>query len=1044
MATSDRPLNYGDFGDSNGDLVLTCGFKLFINGVDVSDHVIDSISWSYGERGSDNSCSFTLDNNNSKFELRPTNLGLSVQTSSDNRSFADSESYATTEPWKIEKMVPNNKPTYIVSAEAESRGLSTYSETAKRKLYLDKLKHRVKIKTQDAKQDYTMKSYTDLNTGALKANEQTTGQAGTISLYEGLMHTKSCVINIMDHVRLYIPAPNEDPVDEADSYWINVYTGFVQSAMPEHDFSTGRSTVSVTCTDIRTLLKRKRVLVNPLTADQITPTIGLNSGLFADVAVANNNTTNAFADQSLNFEKLIALALTGVDLQDATTFNPDAKLSNLCLKYGERDMTSRWIEARNYSQIYSAETGGYTNKPSGGFAGLWFGYYFEYDASFADKSDSAKKARSEFMNEWNRLCSFGMRYDYLSWNAMMIEGMGTKPGGTHSALNALIHILVPTSGAQITNLLDRTLIDQMGVQREYMSIGDIIEQVCERLDYQYTVSGTGDIVFEFPFYDFTAEDMGKDYRGVYAVSDSVKNHSMNDEANSNPVTALRVTGGYSDAANSPGAAPDIVQAIQYTVYITHDLIAARYGFTPEDYPIPFLTNGPDSTMTLEKYKRQLILFGLLEFFKRMSEMSSLSISSCYNPYARPNRPYYYNYGRRLGVTASINNTLSLFNNADTSVDSKYIRRVHDITGELVSFGGTIGLPLKYSDKRTLDSFYSDLEFTNMLEKLGLAGINILIPNMNLPDNPTNAAKASGTSFSSLNKRKTVNQHLACWTQADVDALKALCDNQGANMKDVMMVIANESGFATHALNTASKNKKGETFTPTYAVGYNQLLPANIINIIETSPDIRAKYPQSTDLLDGKYKKSFKSKPGYYVPVEYRQEFVNRYYDIFNTPKAQLEMFDAFLTMCKNISKVDPNYKFDTLEKLSVAQIASGSLKTYDKTGNIRLTKEGSKANEGLDSTNTYAAILRRNHQKYVDGWIESIGKQENCTPGSSTYATGNAPVPTYEPNKESIMFKNPTTFGGVSTSETVLKQTGALGNVVRIPSALGSIPGLPQ
>lgn len=154
------------------------------------------------------------------------------------------------------------------------------------------------------------------------------------------------------------------------------------------------------------------------------------------------------------------------------------------------------------------------------------------------------------------------------------------------------------------------------------------------------------------------------------------------------------------------------------------------------------------------------------------------------------------------------------------------------------------------------------------------------------------------------------------------------------------------------------------------------------------------------------------------------------------------MFDAFLNMCKVASRVDPNYKFDTLEKLSVAQIASASLKSYEKNGNVSLTKEGSKANEGLDSTNTYANILRKNHQKYVASWIEGLGKQDDCTPGSSSYATSTQPIPTMEPNRESIMFNKPaTTLGGVSTAETILRQTGALGNTIRVPTVLDT-PGL--
>src|ERR1035437_7344503 len=681
---------YRDYGDNLGDLIIACGFRLFVQGVDVSDHVLGSISWSYGGRGTENSCSFTLDNNNNKFVLRPSNLGLSESMSDSARSFADDESFSTTQPWKITTLKSGAGVQYISSASAEAQGLTEYSETAKHDLDLNKLRQRVTLETQSGEK-YNLRGNTSLVDGSVG-----TTTTPDISLYEGLFHTQSQVINVMDQVRLYVLDPNHDPISEHESLWIPAFTVFFRSAPPEHDFSTGQSTIAVTCSDIRTLLKRKRVFVNSSSADQITPAISSNNGLFKDIVLPNNTTTNAFADASLTFEGLLGLALMGIRFTDnAGSVTKKNKLSDFCLPQGAS--STRQGDWSSTKTAYQSKSSDGTPNPdnalanANGFGSLWFGYYYMYDTTLAVDAVGANSnpAREDFMNSWNRLVTFGQDFDYLTWSQMLTQGQGTRPGGYSSALGTLVHFLFPTGGGQVTTLLDRQFIDQMGVQREYMSVGEILEQVCERLDYQYSVTGAGDIVFEFPMYDFLPRDMGEEFKNVYAVSDSVKSHTLNDEANSNPCTALHVTGGYTDQANSPQGVSEQILQYKYSIFIIHDILADRYGLNLEEYPIPWLTNGPNTGLTDEDYQRLLGVFGTFEFLKRLTEMSSMSINACYNPFARPNRPYYYNFGRRLAMTDTVQNTLSFFSNADTTVDTKYVRRIHDISGSVIAFGGSM-------------------------------------------------------------------------------------------------------------------------------------------------------------------------------------------------------------------------------------------------------------------------------------------------------------------------------------------------------------------
>jgi hypothetical protein len=1001
IATSDERILFRDFGDENGDLVIALGFRLFINGVDVSRHVLaGSISFGQTPRGSEAELSFTLDNNNSKFELRPTNMGLDPRQyklgtvipeggmPNASQAFADSESFATSEPWEITKMARAQakggkvEATYIASKMAHAHGLTTFSENEKRELYLGKLKQRAKVleSTTEAAQ-MQLKSSIDPNTGVI-------GEAtlkDDISLYEGMFATKSCVININDQVRLFVPDPNRDEPDKSKTLWICKYTGFVNSASPEHDFTSGQSTIPVSCSDIRTQLKRKRVLVNATSADQITPNIGQNSGLFADLKVSNNSTSNAFADSSFTFESLTAFVLTGHRL------SADTKLKQLCCQHDQ----SLVHPPQNYLMAQASQ--GTDNAQ--GFGQIWFGHYFEYDTSL----NQSKRDRAAFLNKWNRLCVFGPTQRYLTWDGMMTMGRGTVRGGDFDALKVFVHWLVPTGGGQVSNLLDRAFIDQMGVQREYMSVQEIIDQVCERIDYQLTVTGSGDLVFEFPMYDFLPEDMGEEFKAVFAVSDSVKSHTLNDESNSNPVTGLRVVGGYSDSTAGTPPSDEKVKALQYTAYIVHELLAYRYGPVIEDYAIPSVLNGPSNQRGDDEYRRLLTVFGVIEFLKRLSEMSSMTIDSIYNPFVLPNRPYYYNYGRRLGYTEAIQTTLSLFSNADTNVSTKYIRRVDDLTGKLIAFSGSKmhSIPLKYSDKNTLDVWTSPALFEGFKNDLYAAGIDILEPNNKPAHTNADGSVTPGAAGLSRSRRTTAEKRACAWTQDDKAKLDALATKLGANKAELLAIIMHEGDLDISAVNKFTghlrdangkfvlneNGKKISTYygdgrggksIPTFAMGLNQMLPSSIYSTLKNTPSLLLTYPAASALLDPRFYK--KDRDGNMnVPVNMREEFTNIYMSVFGTTGAQLDMYGAFLDNVRRNAGLPEDYKFDKIEKISVAQIHP--TKKAMAAGYYQLSPEEQALNPGIKDTNDYANRVRSQYLARAKKIL-----QDDCSSTSSTSA----------------------------------------------------------
>jgi hypothetical protein len=99
----------------------------------------------------------------------------------------------------------------------------------------------------------------------------------------------------------------------------------------------------------------------------------------------------------------------------------------------------------------------------------------------------------------------------------------------------------------------------------------------------------------------------------------------------------------------------------------------------------------------------------------------------------------------------------------------------------------------------------------------------------------------------------------------------------------------------------------------------------------------------------------------------KQEFVNTYLSIFNTPKAQLDMFDAYLNRCKAISGVPQSTPMESFGRLVMAQIAPTHLKKKSYT----LTAAEQAVNPGITTTDDY---MQKSKNTYSDAKIQAYMK----------------------------------------------------------------------
>jgi hypothetical protein len=133
-------------------------------------------------------------------------------------------------------------------------------------------------------------------------------------------------------------------------------------------------------------------------------------------------------------------------------------------------------------------------------------------------------------------------------------------------------------------------------------------------------------------------------------------------------------------------------------------MASKYGITVEDHSIQWLDKiWPSETQDAAGNKvdsntlnrNTLASFGVIEFYKRIAAMSSMTYSGIYNPFLLPNRPILNRLSRRMGVTASCSIGVPIDGAPTSSVDAYFIRKA-DHDGKFNTICGGQNTPFDYS------------------------------------------------------------------------------------------------------------------------------------------------------------------------------------------------------------------------------------------------------------------------------------------------------------------------------------------------------------
>ncbi len=638
--------------------VYTHDFLVFINGVDITKYVVGSLQINLVDKDGYNEANLVLNNAQDNFVITLDNLGV-------------------------------NKSGKPVFRSSDISGEDKYSERAKEKIieYKRDEKRNPVVDIAEMKivgagfsqgvMNVNTTGFSTKNVGAetpniAAASRYELGQKSVGGETEARqldrrwqLGFQSTVFHKNDPIRIF----RKNPIREADE-WMPAFTGYLENISYDTNYVTGVRNVKLTCYDIRAIIQKMRVqttavtgVTNPRAVFLAPPDSGVNS-LFSDLL---DPSINAHPLANRRFEDVMEFLTTGSAIQDP--------------KLSERF------------------------KDSGFSRGI--GDFTVGDKIFYKPGDTATGEQPDPLEHWHALCLFGMdgrvvnRGDekpslkegkakkilgtpmnrrWLTENEARAIGAETTHDGNWAPHAMFVHFLLPAGGTGAENLLQFDAFNANSNHLEFRGLLDIMQDFANRIDYQFWVSPMGDIIIEFPQYDFLPRDYGE-YEQVFRVNKHLQSDNVQDEAG-DMTTAIIAHGRI-----SPVTEAAIKEPFQPKAIVVAPLMMMRYGVLEHELTLPFIAD----TNSLRRIAQ-------IEFQKKLADSNRMDMQFDYRPFITPNRPMENFERQRLALTTAVLNTLEVFKSASTSISARYVRRAlfrSDNTLGYTLITGGISMPISY-------------------------------------------------------------------------------------------------------------------------------------------------------------------------------------------------------------------------------------------------------------------------------------------------------------------------------------------------------------
>lgn len=639
--------------------------RVFIMGQDVTPWLMGSVQISKAGLGGMNQVSLTLSNHNDAFEITVENL---------------EGRFRTFDPWAPQGM----------SSEAAKKGIFDL-KNGRDNGQPRNFKHTVK--------SWGPRSTTSNIRGKLVGVSNQDSQSFNSTTDRFPFVVGSTVFHKNDQIRVFVKNPFSRFYDQ----WYLEFSGYLTSHVLTQDYVRGESIVRVQAQDIRTLMQKMRVQVNPsaqvgnenlLIVGSEDPNTGIdsenpNAGYFNDMisnhaAISHVLGGKSFTD-TVNFLLLgkepanLDLASTNIEGSPPVMLNRVAKLQEGVRVNYDVNSQNRKNQLERFTNVV----------------------IFGQDPDFTELDSSGNR---KFQRQGTRL--------FLDWEDMFRVGRGSHPWGEFSVDAGRVHLLLPKDDHPMSSLISFALTgSSINDKISWASRLELLYEVCNNIDYQMYVSGWGDIIFEFPMYDFDPGDFNPAYEKLFTFEQHIKRDTVDDEGGEE-VSGLIVS---SDRLaeqvrrDGEGNIPPGASATHIQLYTTifSNVLASRIGVQLKTVKRLGITD-----------QNILTQFGFLEFNKIIAEYSKYSFESAYRPFLTVNRPILAVLRDRLGKIENFTNTWQIRGDVSTELDLRYVRRrehLRDASGKILldqpvfrSIVGGEATPISYN------KFFTDQDSIKLL------------------------------------------------------------------------------------------------------------------------------------------------------------------------------------------------------------------------------------------------------------------------------------------------------------------------------------------
>lgn len=313
---------------------------------------------------------------------------------------------------------------------------------------------------------------------------------------------------------------------------------------------------------------------------------------------------------------------------------------------------------------------------------------------YKDNSD-----KTGILEKWQNLCLLGNETGtYLTPEQVTLLGRGTVLDPVvGSPFNAKLHMLLPHSGipaktfAQVD--LDGPKDYQQGVS--FQTRFELVNHICEQIDYQWHVTPNGDVAIEFPMYDFNPSAFGA-YKSALTIDMHSISASVEDEASDVPtalVVTAQETNNLAGQIRAPARALDPNRIVVYA-----PLLAARLGASVEQVSSPVAIGGQigGGGGLFGGGIKGAEAWALLQMQKRLGQSSTLTLPMPYRPWVLPNRPIHHEIRDRIGITNSVQHSLGINGVCNTTPVLWFVKKKHTDGKFRYPTSGGENMPINYS------------------------------------------------------------------------------------------------------------------------------------------------------------------------------------------------------------------------------------------------------------------------------------------------------------------------------------------------------------